>query len=302
MKKLVLFLLIGALALPAAAADPLAPLLENDTLAGWKQTAPATTYTPDNVFELINGEAELYFPYGLERVVAVDYAAPDGSDMTVSIEAYELASLLDAFGVFSNYRDEHSDSAGIGAESVAGTTQIVFYQDELFVKARTNKLDQPGRLLAFTKQLSRNLPQNLAPPAELELLNVQGVIPASRQYIAKSLLGYEFFNKGMMAKAHIEEQPDEDTKPLRIFVLRHDIPSQAADTVKKYIAYLDENEAAHEWISSSGEKTLKAQDPLHKGMLMKQKGPFLLGVAKISPETDAGPLLQRLETKLPPQE
>lgn len=300
MRKPVLFLMAAGFTLAAHAADPLAVLLDNGSVAGWKPAGPAETFTQDNVFQLIDGEAELYFPYGFKRVVAAEFAAPDGSDMKVSVEAYQLASLLDAFGVFSNYRDEDSNIADIGAEAVAGTTQIIFYQDKFFLKVRTNKLDQAEKLLEFAKKLSKTLPQKLAQPGELELVTVKGVIPASRQYIAKSLLGYEFFNKGMMARAYLKDHPGDDAKPLRIFVLKHESPSEAGEAVHKYIAYLDENDAPHEWISLDGEKVLKARDPLHKGTLLKQKGPFLLGVAKIPPEADAAPLIHRLEQNLPP--
>jgi len=278
--------------------DPLGVVLENDSLGVWTRVEPAVQYNKDNVFELIDGEAELYFPYGFKRVVAVEYAAVDDKDMTVSVEAYELGSLLDAFGVYSNYRDEESKMAEVGTEAVAGSTQVMFYQDRFFVKARTNKTDRQDKLLEFARKLSEVLPQHKAAPPEPALLDIKGAIPMTRQYLAQSVLGYEFFKKGLVAKAFLGEAPQTDVKPLRVFVLMEKTPGEAAQTISHYIAYLDKNQAAHEWLALGGAQVLKGEDPLHKGVLLKQHGPYVLGVAKLAPDMDGTALLDRLDKKV----
>lgn len=304
MKKTVLFYLIcvltGCAGLFAEAEDPLTSILNSDALGAWKRAEPADVYNKDNVFELIDGEAELYFPYGLKRVVAAEYAQEADPENTISIEVYELASLLDAFGVFSNYRDEESKPAQIGAEAVAGSTQVMFYQDVFFVKARSSKTDQKEKLLQFAADLSKTLPQRLDPPSEPAVLDVKGVIPATRQYIGQSLLGYDFFKKGLLAKAFLEDTPPPDAKPLRVFVIHEDSAKDAEAVIQKYVEYLNQNGAKSESLPADGEsKFLKAADPLHKGVLLKQKGAYIIGVAKLTPEADAKPLIDRIEAKLP---
>ena len=292
-------LLAGCSGLFAEAKDPLAAVLENDSLGAWTRIEPAVEYNKDNVFELIDGEAELYFPYGFKRVVAAEYAGVDDKDMTVSLEAYEMGSLLDAFGVYSNYRDEESKTAEVGTEAVAGSTQVMFYQDRFFVKARTNKTDRQEKLLEFARQLSNALPQHKSAPPEPSMLDVKGVIPMTRQYIAQSVLGYDFFKKGIVAKAFLGDAPQKDVKPLRVFVLMSKTPGEAAQTVSDYIAYLDQSQAAHQWLPVDGAQVLKAEDPLHKGVLLKQHGPYVVGVAKLAPGMDGTPLLNRIDEKLP---
>ena len=293
-----ILLLAGGAGLYAEAVDPLAGLLNVDTLGTWTRVEPAVEYNKDNVFELIDGEAELYFPYGFKRVVAAEYAAADDKDMTVSVEAYELGSLLNAFGVYSNYRDEESKTADVGTEAVAGSTQVMFYQGRFFVKARTNKTDRQDKLLEFARELAKSLPQHKSAPPEPALLDIQGVIPMTQQYLAQSVLGYEFFKKGLVGKAFLGEAPQKDVKPLRVFVLMEKTPGEAAQTVSNYIAYLDKNQAAHHWAAMGGAQVLKAEDPLHKGVLLKQHGAYVIGVAKLAPDMDGTPLLQRLDKKL----
>ena len=303
MKKKVTFILMISLLFAGACVfaeskDPLSAVLENDSLGTWARVEPAVQYNKDNVFELIDGEAELYFPYGFKRVVAADYTPAGDVDMTVSLEAYELVSRLDAFGVYSNYRDEESKTAEVGAEAIAGTTQVMFYQDRFFVKARTNKTDQKDKLLEFARELSKTLPQQKSAPPEAALLDVKGVIRMTQQYIAQNVLGYEFFNRGLVAKAVLGDASAKDAKPLRVFVLMEQTPKEAGKTISDYVAYLDENQAAHQWIDVDGAQVLKAEDPLHKGVLIKQHGRCVVGIAKLGADMDAMPLLKRLDGKL----
>jgi len=302
MKKLtvigLIVMLSGGAGVFAEAKDPLAAVLENNSLGAWTRVEPAAQYNKDNVFELIDGEAELYFPYGFKRVVAAEYASVEDKDMTVSVEAYELGSLLDAFGVYSNYRDEESKTADVGTQAVAGSTQVMFYQDKFFVKARTDKTDRQDKLLEFARELAKSLPQHKSALPEPVLLDIQGVIPMTQQYIAQSVLGYEFFKKGMVAKAFLGEGPQKDAKPLRVFVLMEKTPGEASQTISNYIAYLDQNQAAHQWITIDGAQVLKAEDPLHKGVLLKQTGPYIMGVAKLPADADGTPLLKRLDDRL----
>ena len=293
-----IWILAGCAGLFAEGKDPLAAVLDSDSLGDWTRVEPAVQYNKDNVFELINGEAELYFPYGFKRVVAAEYTAAVDEDMTVSVEAYELGSLLDAFGVFSNYRDEESKTVEVGAESVGGSTQVMFYQDWFFVKARTNKTDRQEKLLEFARELSKALPQHKSAPPEPALLDIKGAIPMTQQYLAQSVLGYDFFKKGLVAKAFLGEAPQKDVKPLRVFVLMEKTPAEAAQTISNYIAYLDKSQAARQWVSVDGAQVLKAEDPLHKGVLIKQNRRYVLGVAKLAPDMDGTPLLERLDEKL----
>jgi hypothetical protein len=174
----------------------------------------------------------------------------------------------------------------------------MFYQDRFFVKARTNKTGRQEKLGEFARELSRALPQRKSAPPEPGLLDVHGVIPMSRQYLVQGVLGYEFFKKGLVAKAFLGDAPEKDVKPLRAFVLIESMPGDGGKTVANYIAYLDENQAAHEWVEMDGAQVLKAADPLHKGVLLKQRGRYLVGVAKLGPDMDGMPLLKRLDKKV----
>ena len=77
-------------------------LLEFGTLA--KLTGKPVYYDRDTLSDRIDGEAELYFPYGFDRMAAARYVSEKSPGTGVDVEIYRMGSLLDAFGIYANYR------------------------------------------------------------------------------------------------------------------------------------------------------------------------------------------------------
>lgn len=280
--------------------DPLQPILTAPALAdGWTRNGDVEVYVKDTVFDLINGEAELYFPYGFKRVVAVAYERAADADNPMSAEVYEMGSPLDAFGIYSNYREADDPPAAVGADGFHGSTQVMFYQDCYFVKLRCAKPEEkPKALMSCAAAISKALPPHKAKLPELALLDVQGVERRSVRYIAESLLGYRFFKRGLLAETILPEDA-ENQRPMRVFVVFHANPNEAQQALTKYLVYLDANEGTCEDLDEA--RTLLIQDPLHKGVLLRQAGPSLIGVTRWTHQAKALKLLQCLWAKAQPQ-
>jgi len=286
---------LAALACAAAfAAEP--PLEQNPAYwpQGWKVNVPVKTYDSKTLFELIDGEAELYFPYGFKRCYAIQYDSATNPDDSATFEVYEQGTLLDAFGVYSNFREADSKLVELGAEGFAGSTNVVFYQDRYFVKGRLSGkvLDDKEGLLTCAKEVSKGIFPNTAKPAELGLLKVAGIVPRTEQYIAQSLLGYECFTRGLIANATL------DGKTVRVFIVMTDSPKAAEDVLTKYQDYLKTSKAENAWKETPNGKVLTAQDPLHKGMLLQQVGKCVVGICKLVDPSLGQPLLDQLAAKV----
>lgn len=267
------------------AADPLATLLAKADLDGWQQSGKPELYNSDDVFKLINGEAELYFPYGFKRVAAISYNKP-GVDVPFAIEAYEMGSALDAFGVYSNYRDTDSNLIDLGTEGYLGRAQAVFYQDTCFVKVRAQKSEvKPEDVELLAKAISAALPQNKTKPEALKALAIPQAVPQSEQYIAQSLLGHKFLPRGLV------EQVTVDGKTARVFIAMPPKDGEA-DLLGGYAAYLEKNNVTMTRIDDT---TSTFVDPLHKGTVVRKKNDCLLGVTGLAAPETGLPLLDALE-------
>ena len=132
----IFLIIIMAVSNPVHAAD----LSIKDVLPGkgfaeeWVIEEKVKLYDKDTLFDHIDGEAELYFPYGFDALATASYVNKQNPDLSIVADVYRMASVLDAFGIYSNYRKTNNLWVAIGAEGFVSSSQLMFYQDRYFVR------------------------------------------------------------------------------------------------------------------------------------------------------------------------
>jgi hypothetical protein len=260
-------------ALPEDATSVMQLLPQPSFAPDWKLDGPVRWFGPENVFELIDGEAEMFFPYGFKALGAVDYIHAASEGRSVAAQVYRMGSLLDAFGIYSNFRYPEADYLELGAEGFTDDYQTMFYQNRYFVRLTAYGDPQENRrdLAACARAISALLPSSKAAPAELDLLLGEAIVAHSQRYIAKSLLGYAFFPRGLEAQSMV------DGKPLRVFVVTAAAPQAADEALGQYLEYLKNAGAEFKWRGEGPSKYLIGNDPLHKGFALLPCGSNLIG-------------------------
>jgi hypothetical protein len=168
----------------------------------WTATEPPRTFGPNNLYEEIDGEAELFLPYGF-RELTVGFLRPAGNKKAeVRLEIFRQATPRDAFGVFSQQRFPDQDVADVGAaEAIVSGTSLDFFQGPRFVRIRA-ALRNTGRgdLERLGRDVSALLPGTGDPPPETEALRVPGFVDRSLVFHQRAILGYEVLAPGYEAK------------------------------------------------------------------------------------------------------
>lgn len=85
-----------------------------DELAGWSGDGEVSIYDTESIFAYINGHAEVYLAYGMQRCVSRRYLGA-GGDGEIVVDLFEMATPADAYGVFSHDRAGESVEVGQGA-------------------------------------------------------------------------------------------------------------------------------------------------------------------------------------------
>jgi hypothetical protein len=117
----------------AAAAQPapdLATFLPADA-GGWKPAARDAVYTPDTLFEYIDGGAELYISFGVRRVLSRRYVTPGQKDATITVDVFDMGAAPNAFGLYSHSREKPADEIGQGSEYASGL--LFFWKGRYYV-------------------------------------------------------------------------------------------------------------------------------------------------------------------------
>ena len=262
--------------------------------ADWMMRDPVSLYTVDTLFDHINGEAELYFPYGFDVLASATYMNKGNPEWWVVADVYRMASLLDAFGIYSNYRKTDAVSVAIGAEGFISSSQLMFYQDRYFVRLQatgTTSLE-PEVFLACGRAVSQNLPPRDGRPGEIEVLRIPGVVSKSERYLAQSLLGYAFFRRGMIADAMLEGER------VQIFVVYEDSPDRARKAFDDYRSYLKAEGQGVNVAETPDRISLASVDPLYGGVFVEQSGRYLIGAVRVKEISAAKQLVEQLRKRL----
>jgi hypothetical protein len=280
---LVLLLPVRFSALAAGDMQELIPPLSCG--AGWKIEGKPVFYGRDTLSDRINGEAELYFPYGFDRMAAARYVSEKNPGAGMDVEIYRMGSLLDAFGMYANYRRKGGRTLAVGAESDLSASQLFLYQGRHFVHIQVTGTVEanPDILAECGRAVASRLPGTNSRPPELSVFDRPEVVRGSERYLPLSLLGYDFLNRGIMADAVAEGTN------LQMFLLLGTTAVSASAAFDRYRSLLAQGK-----IDAGGKRTafLEGVDPLYGPVIVLRKEECLAGALKFSGKKGIRALLE----------
>ncbi len=150
------------------------------TLPGWQQDGPDYLYGPKNLYDYIDGGAELYLSYGFEQVLNRIYIAPNQPDILVDI--FDMINSKNAYGVFSHSREKENISIAQGGQYVPGL--LLFWKDRYFISILATPETPKAKTAVF--ELARYIDSHITDtgplPPILDYLPPQNLIEPSIRY------------------------------------------------------------------------------------------------------------------------
>jgi len=168
----------------------------------WIAAGPARTFGPANLYEEIDGEAELFLPYGF-RGLTVAILTPAGNETAeVRLELFRHATPRDAFGIYSQHRFPGQERMRVGtSEAIVSATSLDFFQGPRFVRIRAaSRKTTRTEMEKLGRDLSTLLPGTGAPPRETEILRIPGLVDGTIVFHRRAILGVEALAPGYEAK------------------------------------------------------------------------------------------------------
>jgi len=157
-------------------------------IKGWQPLRAAETYTPDNLYEYINGAADLFIDNGFIRLHTRELSA---GAVHVALDIYDMGNRLQAFGVYKTERPADQRHLAIGAEAVVSPPyQCLLLKDQFYVKVNVFQGEITEELgTQLLTAVANALPGQASLPAELALLPPDGKIPGSEAFAKNNYLG-----------------------------------------------------------------------------------------------------------------
>ena len=238
-------------------------------VAGWKQSGEGEVFSPDTLFEYIDGGADIYLKYDFEELKVAEYQAEhQDKKATVTVEVYRHRTPNDAFGIYSQERLSGARFLQIGVQGYVEEDFLNFLAGPYYVKLSGIKIgpEEQDVLIIFAKKVAENLGVQGSFPSVLSSFPKEGKKENSETFIAKNFLGYPFLHSSFLFDYEVSG------KKFRLFLIESTGREELKMMVQKYLRQIGKTgEDIQE-----GRQTLS--DPHHGEVDLFWKGRFIWGV------------------------
>jgi hypothetical protein len=283
-------LVSAAASKPGTDSKPAAPTAASlfPKIEGWKISDAPTTYTPETLFEYIDGGAESFLQFDFQDLASASYAqdgvrrgekrkssrASQSSDSTgagkpeVTVDIYHHRDAVRAFGMYTEERPAGTTLLPIGVEGYAGPDYLEFVVGSYYVKLVQSGGKQPSVLRWFADKLAAGLPGTREAPAVLKCFPDRGKRLRAEKLAARDFLGQSFLHDAVAVPYQVEGAT------FRLFVVQGKDSAEVRAMVKRYRA-VGKSDAGGDSVGPQGAATVK--DPLNGEVVLQWKGRWLWG-------------------------
>jgi hypothetical protein len=278
---------------------PLEALLPKDTPNGWALRRAPETFTRETLFEHIDGQADLFLQYGFEGSVFAVYRNVNSSEDKIDVDIYDMGNSLQAFGVFSRFRQDESP-AGIGLDSYLEDRYAFFYKGKYFVALQATD-SNPSIVKRLAQEIESRISDNSTPPKEIGYFPKSGLKPGSIEYFPNGLLGRQFLKKGFKASYVKKDEMKTDAKIISedrefsLFLSIFENSQDALSAMRLFKEHLSEKGRVAEGIPKQfGPDVLTGVDPYQGKIMVAHKGHYLVGAVGFEQDSDGEQRLAEL--------
>lgn len=246
-------------------------------LEGWKMNGKPTMYHPDNLWEYINGQAELYLGYGFVQLVTATYAHHSATTCTITLDIYDMGSKLNAFGIFNQLASSGLKSAKVGLDSYILSPALAFYKSHYFVSLNAGWMadNTEDMLVQFARLVDKRISDDGALPLEITLLPGEKQLPGTLRYIPNSLLGHKFLPRGIEALYNVE------TAKLKLFIAFYEKEQDAQTSFKEYKEYITSKNRTLKELELNKLPAFFAEEPYQGNILVVLYRKWLIGATQV---------------------
>lgn len=198
-------------------------------IEGWTIADEVEVFTPDNLFNRINGSAPLFIENNFKEMTALEYVR---GDEYITIQAYRHGSPEDTFGMYASERSPDMTFYAIGGEAQGDDTNIYFFAGNIYVKIWANDTENAGELLKkIATGFAAKIDPDAAYPAIVHAFPVEGKAPNTEAYITSNYIGHTFLNGVYTANYNLNGQN------FQAFIIDAKTEEGAKDMLNKYFDF-----------------------------------------------------------------
>jgi hypothetical protein len=252
-------------------------------IEGWKLMVSPDVYTPDNLWDLINGAAEAYLSYDFIDLHLADYTSKSGVE--IHAEIYRHSSLPNAFGIYSSERSPEYNFIETGVQGYIDEGILNYFTGPYYVKLYSTGSGEEVQesLLKVSGEISAHLDEENAWPELLSLFPPQGKLPNKEHYVRENFIGFNFLRTAYTA---------EYEGGYRLFILQGKDREEMMEMVRAYLAFTKQD------IDPEKESSFTIRDRYNGDIPVILMGASMAGIIDGSELDQAAENLKKLEKNI----
>ncbi|TFH38434.1 MAG: hypothetical protein E4G95_03590 [Bacteroidia bacterium] len=167
--------------------------------SGFKIEKNYPVYTPDDLWDYINGAAESYISLGFTNLYIAEYTS--GKKINVKAEVYCHLNPVLAFGIYSMERSPSYNFINMGVQGYSEEGLVHFTKGKYYVKVIS--YSKSKKALASVMDIAVIIEQSLegtsTMPGILDLFPAKGRLPNEEVFISESVIGHGFLRNAFRA-------------------------------------------------------------------------------------------------------
>jgi hypothetical protein len=279
-KKMTLFLIFFSLLLNAQAGEsnffPEVP--------GWKMKVDQRIYNSGDLWELIDGAADIFLSYYFEELHIAEYT---NKDQIIRVELYKHRTTEDTYGIYTAERMPDYPQVSVGSQGYKSQGVLNFMAGNYYVKVMSaGVIEADEKTIAMVAgKVDAKLAQPVGIPEIISLFPEEGKVYLSDNYISQNFLGYSFFNAAFSARYD---------KPVgfQLFIIKL-TPGEIKKMLDQYIQMVKEDKVQQK------DGLYVVNDLFNGSVFLKQKDGYLVGVLNTNNEETAASFINKVIGKLP---
>jgi hypothetical protein len=266
----------GPWALAGTTSSTLESLLPRpDDVPGWAAVDKPRVLDGDELFEYMDGGAEIYREYGFRRLVVQEYR--NGTGESIVLEVFEMKESGGAFGIYTFKSSSSGQEAGLGQDARLADYYLNFWKGPYLVTLTGDpSMETSPGLVALAGAVASRIAVEGSRPPGVAALPRGGMVPGSLKYFRGPLgvsNSYYFFDGDPFAVRECFSADYEGGTRLFLFCYP-DADSCAASWEAVRSAFSLPGRFTASESGESGE--IRVRDPDGQAVLARKRGALIL--------------------------
>jgi len=258
------------------ASQRLPVLVAGSTPKGWQIFDKVKQFTPENLYEQINGRAAFFLAYDMIRMTYVRFVNSDETTQFINLSIYDMGTPTNAFGVFSAERSQGESSLELGRAGYRSDANYFIWKGQYYIRIISSEAADAFQRIGI--DLAQKVTDFLLDSGEqvwgLTALPLTDRMPESVQYFKVDAMGLDFMRNTYTATYR------KGNTLVTAFLSQQDSAESAQTKVVRYAAYAKKYGKGIDRLKA-GEVELVSCDMGGSYDVVYQKGRLIGGVSYV---------------------